>query len=83
MFEGRKGIIDQPWGAPKSTKDGVTVSKGVELKEKFQNIGAKIVQAVANSTNKKAGDGTTTATVCDILLQFMCGFIIVKGSPNF
>lgn len=62
-FKGRNVIIDQPWGSPKITKDGVTVAKGVELKEKFQNIGAKIVQAVANNTNKKAGDGTTTATV--------------------
>ncbi|CAH1395609.1 unnamed protein product [Nezara viridula] len=61
--KGRNVIIDQPWGSPKITKDGVTVAKGVELKEKFQNIGAKIVQAVANNTNKKAGDGTTTATV--------------------
>lgn len=56
-------IIEQSWGSPKITKDGVTVAKGVELKDKFQNIGAKLVQDVANNTNEEAGDGTTTATV--------------------
>lgn len=61
--KGRNIIIEQSWGGPKITKDGVTVAKAVELKEKFQNIGAKLVQDVANNTNEKAGDGTTTATV--------------------
>lgn len=61
--KGRNIIIEQSWGGPKITKDGVTVAKSVELKEKFQNIGAKLVQDVANNTNEKAGDGTTTATV--------------------
>lgn len=56
-------IIEQSWGSPKITKDGVTVAKAVELKDKFQNIGAKLVQDVANNTNEEAGDGTTTATV--------------------
>lgn len=56
-------ILEQSWGSPKITKDGVTVAKGVELKDKFQNIGAKLVQDVANNTNEEAGDGTTTATV--------------------
>lgn len=56
-------IIEQSWGSPKITKDGVTVAKGVELKDKFQNIGARLVQDVANNTNEEAGDGTTTATV--------------------
>lgn len=55
--------MEQSWGSPKITKDGVTVAKGVELKDKFQNIGAKLVQDVANNTNEEAGDGTTTATV--------------------
>ena len=62
-FQGRNVIIESSWGAPKITKDGVTVAKAVELKDKFQNIGAKLVQDVANNTNEKAGDGTTTATV--------------------
>ncbi|CAH1981571.1 unnamed protein product [Acanthoscelides obtectus] len=61
--KGRNVIIEQSWGSPKITKDGVTVAKGVELKDKFQNIGAKLVQDVANNTNEEAGDGTTTATV--------------------
>lgn len=61
--KGRNVIIEQSWGSPKITKDGVTVAKGVELKDKFQNIGARLVQDVANNTNEEAGDGTTTATV--------------------
>merc|ERR1712020_723763 len=61
--KGRNVIIESSWGSPKITKDGVTVAKAVELKDKFQNIGAKLVQDVANKTNEVAGDGTTTATV--------------------
>ncbi len=56
-------IIESSWGSPKITKDGVTVAKAVELQDKFQNIGAKLVMDVANNTNEQAGDGTTTATV--------------------
>ena len=55
-------IIESSWGSPKITKDGVTVAKAVELKDKFQNIGAKLVMDVANNTNDQAGDGTTTGT---------------------
>lgn len=61
--KGRNIIIEQSWGGPKITKDGVTVAKSIELEDKFQNVGAKLVQDVANNTNEKAGDGTTTATV--------------------
>ncbi|KAH0550295.1 heat shock protein 60A [Cotesia glomerata] len=61
--KGRNVIIEQSWGSPKITKDGVTVAKSIDLKDKFQNIGAKLVQDVANNTNEEAGDGTTTATV--------------------
>lgn len=61
--KGRNVILEQNFGSPKITKDGVTVAKGIELKDKFQNIGAKLVQDVANKTNEEAGDGTTTATV--------------------
>lgn len=61
--KGRNVILEQSWGSPKITKDGVTVAKGIELKDRFQNIGAKLVQDVANNTNEEAGDGTTTATV--------------------
>ncbi|KAL8621293.1 60 kDa heat shock protein, mitochondrial [Nucella lapillus] len=61
--KGRNVILEQSWGSPKITKDGVTVAKAIELKDKYQNIGAKLVQDVANNTNEEAGDGTTTATV--------------------
>merc|ERR1712137_429697 len=61
--KGRNVVIESSWGSPKITKDGVTVAKAVELKDKFQNIGAKLVQDVASKTNEEAGDGTTTATV--------------------
>merc|ERR1719369_2014688 len=60
--KGRNVVIESSWGGPKITKDGVTVAKAVELKDKFQNIGVKLVQDVANNTNEEAGDGTTTAT---------------------
>ena len=56
-------IIESSWGSPKITKDGVTVAKAIELEDKFQNIGAKLVCDVANNTNEEAGDGTTSATV--------------------
>ncbi|CAH8520992.1 unnamed protein product [Dicrocoelium dendriticum] len=61
--KGRNVILESSWKSPKITKDGVTVAKGIELKDKFQNIGARLVQDVANNTNEEAGDGTTTATV--------------------
>lgn len=61
--KGRNVILEQSFGPPKITKDGVTVAKGIELKDRFQNIGAKLVQNVANKTNEEAGDGTTTATI--------------------
>ena len=61
--KGRTVLIEQPYGGPKVTKDGVTVAKAVELEDQFENIGAKLVQDVASKTNDEAGDGTTTATV--------------------
>ncbi|KAF9021643.1 chaperonin GroL [Hymenopellis radicata] len=61
--KGRNVIIEQPYGGPKITKDGVTVAKAVTLKDKFENLGARLVQDVAQKTNEVAGDGTTTATV--------------------
>ena len=56
-------LIQQSWGAPKITKDGVTVAKSIELADELQNMGAKLVMDVASRTNDEAGDGTTTATV--------------------
>ncbi len=61
--QGRNVIIEQSWGSPKVTKDGVTVAKSIDLKDRYKNIGARLVQDVANNTNEEAGDGTTTATV--------------------
>ena len=62
-LQGRNVILEQSWGSPKIKKDGVTVAKGIDLQDKYMNIGAKLVQDVANNTNEEAGDGTTTATV--------------------
>jgi chaperonin GroEL len=61
--KGRNVVIDKSCGAPRSTKDGVTVAKEVELADKFENMGAQMVREVASKTNDAAGDGTTTATV--------------------
>jgi chaperonin GroEL len=61
--KGRNVVIEKSFGAPRSTKDGVTVAKEIELADKFENMGAQMVREVASKTNDKAGDGTTTATV--------------------
>ena len=61
--KGRNVIIDKSFGAPRITKDGVTVAKEIELEDKFENMGAQMVREVASKTNDEAGDGTTTATV--------------------
>ena len=61
--KGRSVVIDRSFGSPTITDDGVTVAKEVELKDKFENVGASLIQEVANKTNEQAGDGTTTATV--------------------
>lgn len=61
--KGRNVVIEQSWGAPKVTKDGVTVAKSIEFKDRVKNIGASLVKQVANATNDVAGDGTTCATV--------------------
>ena len=60
---GRNVVLDKPYGAPLSTKDGVTVAKEIELDNRFENIGAQMVREVASTTSEVAGDGTTTATV--------------------
>ena len=61
--KGRNVVLDKSFGAPRITKDGVTVAKEIELDDKFENMGAQMVREVASKTNDKAGDGTTTATV--------------------
>ena len=61
--KGRNVVIEKSFGAPRSTKDGVTVAKEIELTDKFENLGAQLIREVASKTNDAAGDGTTTATV--------------------
>jgi len=61
--KGRNVLIDKSFGAPRITKDGVTVAKEIELRDKFENMGAQMLRAVASRTHEHAGDGTTTATV--------------------
>ncbi len=61
--KGRNVVLDKSFGAPRTTKDGVTVAKEIELEDKFENMGAQMVREVASKTNDLAGDGTTTATI--------------------
>src|SRR3569623_816041 len=61
--KGRNVVLDKSFGAPRTTKDGVTVAKEIELADKFENMGALMLREVANKQIDKAGDGTTTATV--------------------
>ena len=61
--KGRNVVIEKSFGAPRITKDGVTVAKEIELEDKFENMGAQMLREVASKTNDNAGDGTTTATV--------------------
>ncbi len=77
---GKAVILDKSFGSPTITDDGVTVAKDIELEDKFENIGASLIQEVANKTNEEAGDGTTTATV---LAQDMIseGFDTIKRYP--
>src|SRR6202034_766823 len=61
--KGRNVLLDKSYGAPRITKDGVTVAKEIELSDRFENMGAQMVREVASRTSDQAGDGTTTATV--------------------
>src|SRR3954454_7452434 len=63
--KGRNVIIEKSFGAPRSTKDGVSVAKEIELSDRFENLGAQLIREGASKTNDKAGDGTTTATVLE------------------
>ena len=73
--KGRNVVIDKSFGAPRTTKDGVTVAKEIELEDKFENMGAQMVREVASKTNDIAGDGTTTATV-------LAQAIVREGAKN-
>ncbi|MEE4211549.1 MAG: TCP-1/cpn60 chaperonin family protein, partial [Parvularcula sp.] len=61
--KGRNVVIEKSFGAPRTTKDGVSVAKEIELEDRFENMGAQLIKEVASKTNDIAGDGTTTATV--------------------
>ena len=61
--KGRNVVLEKSFGSPRITKDGVTVAKEIELKDRFENMGAQMVREVASKTSDEAGDGTTTATV--------------------
>ncbi len=61
--KGRNVVLEKEYGSPLITNDGVTIAKEIELEDKFENMGAKLVFEVANKTNDSAGDGTTTATI--------------------
>src|SRR6476661_1989285 len=61
--KGRNVVLDKSFGAPRITKDGVTVANEIQLEDKFENMGAQLVKEVASKTSRLAGDGTTTATV--------------------
>ena len=60
---GRNVVLDRTFGVPKITKDGVTVAKDIEFKDRYHNIGASLIKQVASKVNDEAGDGTTTATI--------------------
>ena len=79
--KGRNVVIDKSYGAPRVTKDGVTVAKEIELEDKFENMGAQMLREVASKTSDIAGDGTTTATV---LAQAIVkeGFELVAAGMN-
>ena len=78
---GRNVIIDKSFGGPTVTKDGVTVSKEIDLPDPFENMGAKLVNAVAQKTSDIAGDGTTTATILALSI-YQEGLRIISAGAN-
>jgi len=79
---GRNAVLDKGWGAPKVTKDGVTVAEDIELADKFENVGVQLVKEVASKTNDVAGDGTTTATVlAEALFRSGLKYIAAGADP--
>ena len=79
--KGRNVVIEKSFGSPLITKDGVTVAKEIELKDRFQNMGAQMVKEVASKTSDVAGDGTTTATVLAEAI-FASGSKLVAAGAN-
>ena len=80
--KGRNVVIEQSFGGPKITKDGVTVAKSIEFKDKFQNLGAQLIRHAASKTNDVAGDGTTTSTVlCRAIFAEGCKAVAAGMNP--
>ena len=80
--KGRNVVLERSWGAPIITKDGVTVAKEIELKDKLMNMGAQMVKEVASKTNDNAGDGTTTATVlAQAIVREGMKFVVAGMNP--
>lgn len=80
--KGRNVMLDKSYGAPKLTKDGVSVAKEIELKDKFENMGAQLIKEVAQKTADKAGDGTTTATVlAEAIIKDGCKAVAAGMNP--
>lgn len=79
---GRNAVLDKGWGAPKVTKDGVTVAEDIELEDPYENMGVQLVKEVASKTNDAAGDGTTTATVlAEAIFKESLRFIATGADP--
>ena len=80
--KGRNVVLDKSYGAQRSTKDGVTVAKEIELQDKFENMGAQMVKEVASKTNDEAGDGTTTATIlAQAIVKEGCKYVTAGMNP--
>ncbi|MCK5497370.1 MAG: chaperonin GroEL, partial [Hyphomicrobiaceae bacterium] len=79
--KGRNVVLEKSFGAPRVTKDGVTVAKEIELEDPFENMGAKLIKEVASRTSDKAGDGTTTATILAEAIMDE-GFKLVAAGVN-
>ena len=78
----RNVVIDKSYGAPRTTKDGVSVAKEIELEDKFENMGAQMVKEVASKTNDEAGDGTTTATIlAQAIVKEGCKYVTAGMNP--
>ena len=80
--KGRNVVIDKSYGAPRTTKDGVSVAKEIDLEDKFENMGAQMVKEVASKTNDEAGDGTTTATIlAQAIVKEGCKYVTAGMNP--